>query len=493
MPPLKRSNSYVIRDLEFTLRSQFNKTEFRPQQRDIIQAALDQKDVFVQAATSFGKSLCFQLPAVIDQGITIVVSPLLSLMMNQVEALRAADINARSLNSNTPIPERDEIYRDLKSGHPRIRLLYVTPELCSQDRFRDRLKVVHEQKELARVAIDEAHCISEWGHDFRKDFKLLKWFRESFADVPIMCLTATANAAVRKDVLAILGLGKEPDRLRSFTMTAHRPNLHLEIRYTQDEDDHRIADFTKWIRGVYARRETEWRKNELGTVGERIDNVPGIIYTISRDECESLAASLRAEGLGAQPFHAKLTKDNKEKTLANWVSNVPGYDIIVATTAFGMGIDKMNVRFVCHWRLPKSFEGYYQEAGRAGRDGNAAYCFLYYSREDRDRVSSMVMRDRVQAMGSGGSGAGGGAAGASNFEARVHSLRALAEYCESTDACRHRLICKYFGESQVPECDYACDYHKDAADLRRRFVRGLASEEFVSTQRDEGGLRGGLG
>ncbi|KAK7949018.1 RecQ family ATP-dependent DNA helicase [Apiospora aurea] len=467
MPPLKRSNSYVIRDLEFTLRSQFNKTEFRPQQRDIIQAALDGKDVFVQAATSFGKSLCFQLPAVIDQGITIVISPLLSLMMNQ----------------------RDEIYKDLKSGHPRIRLLYVTPELCAQDRFRDRLKVVHEQKELARIAIDEAHCISEWGHDFRKDFKLLKWFRESFADVPIMCLTATANVAVRKDVLSTLGLNKDTNRLRSFTMTAHRPNLHLEIRYTQDQDDQRLGDFIRWIRSVYKRREADQRKSELEVIGERIDNVPGIIYTISRDECESLAASLRAEGLGAQPFHAKLTKDMKEKTLANWVSNVPGYDIIVATTAFGMGIDKMNVRFVCHWRLPKSFEGYYQEAGRAGRDGRAAYCFLYYSREDRDRVSSMIMRDRNQAMGGGG----GGAAATANFGARAHSLRALAEYCESVDACRHRLICKYFGETEVPECDYACDFHKDATDLRRRFYMGLASEEFVSTQRGRGGLRGGLG
>ncbi|CAJ2511726.1 Uu.00g073510.m01.CDS01 [Anthostomella pinea] len=472
MPALVRSNSFILPDLDFTLRRQFNKAGFRPFQRDIIRAALDGNDVFVQAATSFGKSLCFQLPAVVDHGITIVVSPLLSLMMNQVEALRAAGIDASSFNSNTPIQERDRIMNDLKTGHPRTRLLYVTPELCATDRFRERLNVVYEQRELARIAIDEAHCISEWGHDFRKDFKRLSWFRESFPDVPIMCLTATANHLVRKDLLHTLGLDTKPDRFKSFTMTAFRPNLHFEIRFTRDEDDQRIENFLKWIRSVYKRRAEDTRRSELSAVGERPDNVPGIIYTISRVECESLANQLRQEGIGAKPFHAKLSKETKEETLAKWVSNEPGYDIIVATTAFGMGIDKNNVRFVVHWRLPKSFEGYYQEAGRAGRDGNAAYCFLYYSREDRDRVSNLIMRDR--------------GADKPNFEARAKSLQVLVEYCESVNACRHKMICKYFSETDTPACDYACDWHKDSADLQRRFLRGLASEEWVSTQKEEG-------
>ncbi|KAI0385394.1 ATP-dependent DNA helicase [Hypomontagnella monticulosa] len=477
MPALVRSNSFIFPDLEFTLRRQFNKTSFRPFQREIIQAALDGDDVFVQAATSFGKSLCFQLPAVVDQGITIVVSPLLSLMMNQVEALLAADINASSLNSTTPLAEKDRIMNDLKTGHPRTRLLYVTPELCAQDRFRERLKVVHEQRELARIAIDEAHCISEWGHDFRKDFKRLAWFRESFPDVPMMCLTATANELVRNDILATLGLDRGLRKLKTFTMTAYRPNLHFEIRFTRDEDDQRLEDFLKWIRGVYQRRGEEPRKSELAALGERVDNVPGIIYTISRDECESLAAQLRQEGIGAQPFHAKLSKETKERVLSQWVSNEPGYDIIIATTAFGMGIDKNNVRFVVHWRVPKSFEGYYQEAGRAGRDGNAAYCFLYYSREDRDRVCSLIMRDRERSTSDNRF---------NEFNARANSLKALAEYCESTNACRHKLICSYFGEGDTPPCDYACDWHKDSAGLQRRFLRGLASEEWVSTQREEG-------
>ncbi|KAL2142818.1 hypothetical protein VTI28DRAFT_712 [Corynascus sepedonium] len=475
--PLARGDS--LQDIDFTLRRQFNKTTFRPYQREIILAALDGKDVFVQAATSFGKSLCFQLPAVINTGITIVISPLLSLMMNQVEALHAANVDARTLNSNISLAERDRIYQDLATGHPRTRLLYVTPELCSLDRFRDRLKFVYEQKELARIVVDEAHCISEWGHDFRKDFKRLSWFRETFPDVPMMCLTATANEQVRKDILSTLGLDKTPERLRNFTMTAHRPNLHLEVRFTSDEANDRYDDFVTWLKGVYLRRAAADRKPELEASGERVENVPGIIYTISRDECESLAAALRCDQIGARPFHAKLPKEIKEETLARWIANEPGYDIIVATTAFGMGIDKENVRFVVHWRLPKSFEGYYQEAGRAGRDGNASYCFLYYAREDRDRVCNMVMRD--------GPSLGVGATGhAKNKQARLESLNRLVAYCEDTSSCRHAAICRYFGEEQVPECDYACDWHKDAPGLKRRMMKGLASEEWVSTQRQEG-------
>ena len=396
-------------------------------------------------------------------------------MMNQVEALRAANVDARTLNSNTPQAEKDHIYQDLATGHPRTRLLYVTPELCSGDHFRKRLLLVYEQRELARIAVDEAHCISEWGHDFRKDFKRLSWFRETFPDVPVMCLTATANEQVRQDVLNTLGLDKTPGRLKTFTMTAYRPNLHLEIRFTSDEADDRFGDFVGWLQGVYERRRSEGRKEELEAMGQRVENVPGIIYTISRDECEALAAALRQEGIGARPFHAKLAKETKEETLGRWINNEPGYDIIVATTAFGMGIDKDNVRFVVHWRLPKSFEGYYQEAGRAGRDGNASFCFLYYSREDRDRIANMIAREVKDGA---------------NRDARARSLKQLTEYCENTSTCRHAMICRYFGETETPACDYACDWHKDPQGLKKRMARGLASEEFVSTQNGMGAYDG---
>lgn len=331
------------------------------------------------------------------------------------------------------------------------------------------MKLLYDQKELARVAIDEAHCISEWGHDFRKDFKRLSWFRETFPDVPLMCLTATANQQVRQNIFDTLGLS--PEKTKTFLMSPSRHNLHLEIRYTRDDDDNRLTDFLRWIRGVYSRRRADSRKEELNQAGERPENVPGIIYTISRDECESLSAALRDEGVGARPFHAKLPKEIKEETLSRWINNTPGYDIIVATTAFGMGIDKNNVRFVVHWRLPKSFEGYYQEAGRAGRDGNASYCFLYYSREDLERITRMVKGDPKDG---------------SDFTARLKSLQALALYCENTNECRHSVICKYFGETKNPVCDFACDHCKDPEKLDERMRSGLASEEFVSTQAIQG-------
>lgn len=360
--------------------------------------------------------------------------------------------------------------QDLATGHPLTRLLYVTPEQCSTDSFRKHIKLVHQQREFARLAVDEAHCISEWGHDFRPSFKGLRWFRESFPDVPIICLTATATPQVRKDVIATLGLSEE--KLKVFTMTTSRANLHYEVRFKTDEEDH-YPDFVAWLKKVHNRRRDDpERRAELELSGERFDNVCGIIYTLFRQDCENLAARLRSSGIGARPYHAGLGNDEKVKTLNNWVNNEKGYDVIVATTAFGMGIDKENVRFVVHWQLPKSFEGYYQEAGRAGRDGKASLCIMYYSREDRDRAYNRMSKDGNREK--------------SNMEARLGSLRSLVEYCENVETCRHQLICKYFGEKDIPACDFACDFHKNALALRKAKANGLANEEFVSTQREMG-------
>ena len=328
---------------------------------------------------------------------------------------------------------------------------------------------MHEQRELARIAVDEAHCISEWGHDFRPTFKELRWFRDSFPDVPIICLTATATAQVRTDVVTTLGL--QEAKLKIFTMTTNRKNLHYEVRFKADEEDH-YGDFLRWIKKVHKRRaEDPDRRAELDRKKERPDNFSGIIYTLFRQDCEDLSARLRADGIGAKPYHAGLRNDKKNETLKRWVSNEESYDVIVATTAFGMGIDKENVRFVVHWQLPKSFEGFYQEAGRAGRDGKASICIMYYSREDRDRAFNRLSKDSKAQ---------------SNLEARVKSLKALVDYCEDIDTCRHKMICKYFGEKEVPECEYACDWHKDPKALKKAKINGLASEEWVGTQRDMG-------
>jgi len=359
------------------------------------------------------------------------------------------------------------------------------------------MKIVHEQRELARIAVDEAHCISEWGHDFRPTFKGLRWFRDTFPDVPIMCLTATATAQVRQDVISTLGLFEE--KMKVFTVTTNRTNLHYEVRFKCDEDDH-YNDFLRWIKRVHKRRaEDPERKAELLARHERLDSVSGIIYTIFRQDCEDLAARLCRDGIGAKPYHAGLRNEEKNETLVRWVNNDEGYDVIVATTAFGMGefphyvfmrmillisslgIDKEDVRFVIHWQIPKSFEGFYQEAGRAGRDGNASICIMYYSREDRDRAFNRLSKDSK----------GKGNNALSNLQSRSKSLQALIEYCEDTDTCKHKLITKYFGEKEIPECDYACDWHKDAKGLKKEKMNGLMSEEWVSTQRDMGRFESG--
>lgn len=347
--------------------------------------------------------------------------------------------------------------------------------------FRKVMRRVHSQGQLCRVAIDEAHCISEWGHDFRPSFSDLIWFRKEFPDVPIMCLTATAPKRVRDDIVATLGLGQAS--LKLFSMTTSRPNLHYEIRFKSDTDNNQYDDFVSWIKGVHARRANNViRCSELEATSTRIDNVSGIIYTLTRASAEQLASTLVSDKIGAKPFHAGLSAEQKEDHLAGWVSNRPGYDIIVATTAFGMGIDKNNVRFVVHWALPKSFEGYYQEAGRAGRDGKASFCLLYYAREDRDRASFQMQRENAK-HGSRRGSESSGAGATPEMKGRAESLQALVKYCEATNICRHKAIANYFGEQGEPECDWACDWHKDAAGLIRRKDEGLASEEWCSTQR----------
>ncbi|KAF2673451.1 ATP-dependent DNA helicase [Microthyrium microscopicum] len=456
---MRNVKSVPIYDIDFTLRRTFRKKNFRTLQREVILAALSGEDVYLQAATSFGKSICFQLPAVVNLGVTIVVSPLLSLMMNQINALRENNVPVETINGTTQYHERKRIIDDAQCGHPRVKMLYVTPELCSRDWFRDLLRSIHAHGQLARFVVDEAHCVSQWGHDFRKDFLELSFFRREFPDIPIMCATATATAVVRKDIINIMGLD---EKLKFFAMPTSRPNLHYEVRFKSDEFDERYTDFLQWIRQIYARRQGTARLEELQKTKERVEGVSGIIYVISREGCENLAERLCNDGIGAKVYHAKLSNDAKKDHLAGWISNRPGYDIIVATTAFGMGIDKEDVRFVVHWQLPKSFEGFYQEAGRAGRDGKASICILYYALEDRIWLERMIEMQAAQNQKKKSS-----TARTENIEGRRKSFNQLVKYCEKTTKCRHQIIADYFEDKQKPVCDWACDWHKDPSKLQK--------------------------
>lgn len=365
-------------------------------------------------------------------------------------------------------------------------MLYITPEYTLTLSFQRCLQIIHAQRELARFVIDEAHCISEWGHDFRRAYSRLSYLRAAYPSIPIMCLTATATPSVRASIISNLCL--DPTNLRSFSTTTSRPNLHYEVRFNSDASDSRFDQLVTWLAAIHSRRANDpARKLELTTASSRLDAFSGIIYVPLRSDCDVLASRLRLHNIGAAPYHAGLSALDRTTCEQKWIANAPGYDVIVATTAFGMGIDKQDVRFVVHWSIPKSFEGYYQEAGRAGRDGKAAICVLFYSREERDRVAWRVGKDCGCVIDVGTSShlrLGHASRRGTRVESRAQSFGKLISYCEKVDKCRHLLISEFFADKEMPICDFACDFCKDAKALMDRKRAGLASEDHISTHHE---------
>ncbi|KAL4921244.1 P-loop containing nucleoside triphosphate hydrolase protein [Aspergillus aurantiobrunneus] len=530
-------------DLDFYLHRIFRKNSFRPLQREVVTASVEGHDVFLQASTSFGKSLCFQLPAMTTHGVTVVVCPLLSLMTDQVNALQALGVPVATINSTTTLAERRVILDDLLSGHPRTRLLYVTPELCQTETFRRNLQTIHRQRELVRIAIDEAHCISEWGHDFRPAYKNLSWFRSSLTNppVPISALTATATPQVRTDIINILGL--DPSRMKIFSTPSARPNIHYEIRFMQEfapdptePEPFQIHDLVSWLHSVQSRREAR-----LGSdAASRLPPISGIVYVSTRVAAERLAQALGQcdNRIRAIAYHAGLASADRTRVQNEWIApqkqqqkacsdpdtSEPKhltFYIIVATTAFGMGIDNPEVRFVVHWSPPRTFEGFVQESGRAGRDGRAAASIVYYNPQERERILDRLRRDIENVNNR----TGGRNAGLNNRDkvsllrnlyARKQSFEKVVQYCETTTRCRHELIREFFGDFELEKmsahisakseaavsgdngcstagrgvmggttstsssspCDYACDFCKEGP-------KGLAERKSKMASEDE--------
>ena len=272
---------------------------------------------------------------------------------------------------------------------------------------------------------------------------------------------------MRDNVVKTLAL--DPSKLKIFCADTCRPNLHFSLHYCSDEYDNRFETFVSWITSIYERRRGQEDLEGPSSIGSRrATSFSGIIYVLYRSDTENLAQRLRERAIGAAPYHAGLSSVDREACQGKWLNNEEGYDIIVATTAFGMGIDKHDVRFVVHWSIPKSFEGYYQEAGRAGRDGKAAACILYYSREERERVAVRIPN--------------GDTANNVQVKARYDSFKDLVKYCEDTSTCRHEFIASFFGDDSA-KCDYACDFCKDGElALTRKKHRGLVSDEIASSQ-----------
>ncbi|KAK5635456.1 hypothetical protein RRF57_011168 [Xylaria bambusicola] len=434
------------KDVKRALKDRFRMNGFRHNQLEAINATLAGNDAFILMPTGGGKSLCYQLPAVVTSGktngITVVVSPLLSLMQDQVEHLRALNIAAATFNGETTPAAKREIMDALKQRHPEhyFQLLYVTPEMINKSAtFLNGLKCLYDNNKLARLVIDEAHCVSQWGHDFRPDYKQLGVFRERFPRVPIMALTATATQNVIMDVKHNLGI----DKCEQFTQSFNRPNLYYEVLKKEKDNVTTIADL----------------------INSKYTGKTGIVYTLSRKNAETIAKKLQDQGIAAHHYHASVEAVEKARIQRDWQQG--RIKVVVATIAFGMGIDKPDVRFVIHQSLPKSLEGYYQETGRAGRDGKASECYLYFGFQDVTTLRKLI---------SDGEGS------EEQKERQRHMLGVVTSFCDNQSDCRRVEILRYFGETFTKaQCRGTCDncMSKDQFEMKDFTTYALAVLEIV--------------
>ncbi|MCG7281371.1 DNA helicase RecQ [Chryseobacterium taklimakanense] len=386
-------------DLSDQLKKYFGFSTFKGQQQEIIQTLLEGNDVFVLMPTGGGKSLCYQLPALISEGTAIVVSPLIALMKNQVDAVNGLSSDegvAHVLNSSLNKTQTNQVFSDIKSG--KTKLLYVAPESLIKEEYLDFLKEV----KISFVAIDEAHCISEWGHDFRPEYRNLKLIIDKIAEVPVIALTATATPKVQDDIQKTLGM----NNAQVFKSSFNRPNLYYEIR-PKINIDKEIVKFINQRKGK-----------------------SGIVYCLSRRKVEEFAQLLQVNGINALPYHAGL--DQKTRVANQDKFLMEECDVIVATIAFGMGIDKPDVRFVIHYDFPKSLESYYQETGRAGRDGGEGYCLAFYDPKDIEKLEKFLAQKPV-----------------SEREIGLQLLNEVVGYAE-TSMSRRQYLLYYFGEEFDP-------------------------------------------
>jgi ATP-dependent DNA helicase RecQ len=388
-------NSNLI-DLHKELKKYFGFNQFKGLQEQVIKSIVAQKNTFVIMPTGGGKSLCYQLPALIQEGTAIVVSPLIALMKNQVDAIRSVSTNdgiAHVLNSSLTKTEINQVKKDITSGI--TKLLYVAPESLTKEEYIEFLKSVP----ISFIAIDEAHCISEWGHDFRPEYRNLRTIIKHLGDVPVIGLTATATPKVQEDILKNLDMSDAT----TFKASFNRPNLYYEVRTKTKNIESDIIRFIKQHKGK-----------------------SGIIYCLSRKKVEAIAEVLQVNGVSAVPYHAGL--DAKTRAKHQDMFLMEDVDVVVATIAFGMGIDKPDVRFVIHHDIPKSLESYYQETGRAGRDGGEGHCLAYYSYKDVEKLEKFMSGKPVAEQ-----------------EIGFALLQEVVAYAE-TSMSRRKFLLHYFGE-----------------------------------------------
>ncbi|MBU2053294.1 MAG: ATP-dependent DNA helicase [Nanoarchaeota archaeon] len=408
------------------LKKYFGYDNFRPMQEDIINNVLEKKDTFVLMPTGGGKSLCYQLPALKLEGITIVISPLISLMKDQVDNLKTNGINAEYINSSLSFKEITDIQRKIINKETKI--FYIAPERLASEEFKSFLTTL----QINLIAIDEAHCISEWGHDFRQEYRNLKFLKIIFPEVPIIALTATATEKVKEDILKQLSL-KEP---LIFISSFDRKNLNLIVR------------------------EKKKALNKILEILKKYKKESVIIYCFSRKDSENIAQRLRENGFNALPYHAGLNNETRKHNQELFIRDKA--NIIVATIAFGMGIDKPDVRLIIHHTFPKTLESYYQEIGRAGRDGLPSDCILFYSWGDKRKHEFFINQLADEFI----------------QEKERDKLKKVMDYCECV-SCRRKYVLRYFGETFSENNCNGCDICLELPEIKESSPR-----ERISLKRE---------